>query len=361
MTEPRSWAWTPCAPRLSGRPRPQQRRSGPGQSTDRQHDQDRGSNACHEHHLQDLPHQAGDGRRHSGRWDRRLGQGFVGRLDGQPHELGRDRARWRAEERHGLQDRNHRRRGETAASQPAGQGLPRRGDPALDRPQGPAQLAGGGLMGVATAQAEDHSELLLLRQTADLFVHDRGELGPDALLWIGSSTDRLRRDGPLAGASAHGVRPGAADHAEGHAVEPARQGTAIPERGRFPDEDQKGRLEGILDVAGIIEPSPADRQDHGTVAGDQFLERDLVAPGDEPLQERTIARARERPRPEQGPEVSNQVCRRESGHSDPLAACTPHSNRGTASSGDLDRCFFRDNCRSPAPHWTSVAGNLQNG
>ena len=110
---------------VSGRSRSQQRRGGPGQSTERQHDQNRGSNACHEHHLQNLPHQAGDGRRHSGRRDRRLGRTIWDRLEGQPHEMGQVRSRARSFAEDGARSSGgqpHPRGGEAAAGEPAGQG-----------------------------------------------------------------------------------------------------------------------------------------------------------------------------------------------------------------------------------------------
>jgi hypothetical protein len=112
------------------------------------------------------------------------------------------------------------RLGARAAGQLPGERLARRGDPALDRSQRPAQLACPGFVGVALQQAEDHGKLLLLGQAAYLLIYDRADLVTGVLLKSFPAGGWFSQSGLFADAPPGGVGPGAAGYAQRHAVKP---------------------------------------------------------------------------------------------------------------------------------------------
>ena len=56
----------------------------------------------------------------------------------------------------------------------------------------------------------------------------------------------------------------------------------------FSDQNQKDRLERVLDVLPMPEDSPADAQHHRPVPSNQVLERDVVALTDEAIEQRPV-------------------------------------------------------------------------
>jgi hypothetical protein len=56
----------------------------------------------------------------------------------------------------------------------------------------------------------------------------------------------------------------------------------------LPDEDQKGRLKSILDIVLVVERSAADTQDHRSMSAYQFVERGLLALGNETFEQLAI-------------------------------------------------------------------------
>jgi hypothetical protein len=51
------------------------------------------------------------------------------------------------------------------------------------------------------------------------------------------------------------------------------------------EEDKEGRLEGVLDVVGVVEQSATHSQHHRPMTAHQRCERLLLAPGREPCQQ----------------------------------------------------------------------------
>ena len=64
-------------------------------------------------------------------------------------------------------------------------------------------------------------------------------------------------------------------------MDPGAEEIAVAERPGLADEYEERRLEGILDVARVVQHPPADPEDHRPVPCDQGLEGGLVAQGDE--------------------------------------------------------------------------------
>ena len=55
----------------------------------------------------------------------------------------------------------------------------------------------------------------------------------------------------------------------GHAIKPITQPSGRTQAGCATDQDQKGRLEGILGIVHIVEYTTADREDHGPMSPHQ--------------------------------------------------------------------------------------------
>ena len=62
-------------------------------------------------------------------------------------------------------------------------------------------------------------------------------------------------------------------------MEPWAQGVVNPEHAGFTQQDEKGRLKGILGVVRIAQQCHADALDHGPVPLDQGLKGELGGPG----------------------------------------------------------------------------------
>ena len=81
----------------------------------------------------------------------------------------------------------------------------------------------------------------------------------------------------------------------------------VPDRAGLAGQDEERRLEGVLGVVRVAEDAPADGQDHRPVPRHQGRERRLVAPGDEPPEQRGVGRPATAP-----PAKSRPICRRAS-------------------------------------------------
>ena len=78
-------------------------------------------------------------------------------------------------------------------------------------------------------------------------------------------------------------------------VQPAPQGVSSPDRAALLDQDQEGRLEGVLGIVRVAQDPPADAQDHRPVPPHQRLEGPGVALGEETLEELRVGEPRDRP------------------------------------------------------------------
>ncbi len=91
---------------------------------------------------------------------------------------------------------------------------------------------------------------------------------------------------------------------KGHAVQPARQRVAPPDRSGRPGQDEERGLESVLGLVMIAQDRLTDPTDHGPVPFHQRRERQLVSPGCEHLQQVPVADSRDRPGLEEEAEVA---------------------------------------------------------
>ena len=70
----------------------------------------------------------------------------------------------------------------------------------------------------------------------------------------------------------------------GHPVQPCPQQPPIFDRGTLPDEYEKSRLEGILNVGSVTQHPLAGAQNQRAMVRKQGRERCLIAAVDEPLE-----------------------------------------------------------------------------
>ena len=87
-------------------------------------------------------------------------------------------------------------------------------------------------------------------------------------------------------------------------VQPARQGVSSPDRAALLDQDQEGRLEGVLGIVRVAQDPPADAQDHRSVPPHQRLEGPGVPLGEETLEELRVGEPRDHPVGEQAVDLS---------------------------------------------------------
>ena len=83
----------------------------------------------------------------------------------------------------------------------------------------------------------------------------------------------------------------------GHPMEPGADRVADPEPAGLPDQDQEGRLEGVLRVVRVGQHAPADAEDHRAMPLDQGREGQLGGLGGarrESFQELAVRQARAR-------------------------------------------------------------------
>ena len=87
-------------------------------------------------------------------------------------------------------------------------------------------------------------------------------------------------------------------------VQPARQGVSSPDCAPLLDQDQEGRLEGILSIVGVAQDPPADAQDHRSVPPHQRFEGPGIPLGEETLEELRVGEPRDHPVGEQAVDLS---------------------------------------------------------
>jgi hypothetical protein len=80
--------------------------------------------------------------------------------------------------------------------------------------------------------------------------------------------------------------------ASGDAVQPVSDGRSVRERVGLSDEYEEGSLERVLGVSSVTQRAAADRQDHGAVAPHERGEGDLVAAGEESVEQFTVGSGR---------------------------------------------------------------------
>ena len=184
-------------------------------------------------------------------------------------QRGRDRGGCRlAARRQGGQPGGRR---QAAAGQAVFQLLPRPVEPPAHAPRRASQPPRRLLVRPALEVAEHHRPAVLLRQPADLLIDHRPELGPFQVAggFHGLGPGALRFLGRAPGR----VAPDAGSDAIGHAVQPGAERLGVAQRTGLAQQDEERGLEGVLDVATVVEQPPADAQDHRSVPRHQRLER----------------------------------------------------------------------------------------
>ena len=186
--------------------------------------------------------------------------------------------------RRGCGDRRPRR--QAAAGQPVPEPLPPPRQPALDRPDGAAEVPRRLLVRAAFQVAEHHRDAIPLGQPVHLLVDDGREVVRVARLARGPirREDRIPLDDP----PAIGVPPGPDRRATGDPVQPGADRVPHPERAAPAGQDQERRLEGVPGVVLVAQDGPAGAQDHRPVPLDQGREGQLgglAAPRREALQQ----------------------------------------------------------------------------
>src|SRR5262249_22190230 len=73
-----------------------------------------------------------------------------------------------------------------------------------------------------------------------------------------------------------------------HSVERAGQGLALADRAGLPGQEEEGGLEGVLGILLLAQGAAADAQHHRPVPPQQRLERRLVVPGQEGVEQVTV-------------------------------------------------------------------------
>ena len=116
-----------------------------------------------------------------------------------------------------------------------------------------------------------------------------------------------------------GAAPGRGDvrldrDAVRHAVQPAAQGLAPPDRAGLLDQDEEGRLEGVLGVVGVAEDAAADREHHRPVPRHQGLERRRIGLGEEAVEELGVGQPGDRPAAEQVADLPQRGAQGLDGH-----------------------------------------------
>ena len=189
-------------------------------------------------------------------------------------------------------------RAESSAAEAVAEDLPGPGQSRLDRPDRPAQMTGGMLVGARPEVAEDHGGPIPLGEPAQLLVERPDQFVVDP----GAGLPRLPRRDPLVPTPPGDGRPEADRGPVGHLMEPGAEGIPDPEGAGPPDQDQERGLEGILRVTRLDQDAPADPEDHRPMPLHQGREGPLgrVPPaGREPLQELAIGQVADHPQGEQ--------------------------------------------------------------
>ncbi len=131
--------------------------------------------------------------------------------------------------------------------------------------------------------AQEKRSAVLVRQPGQFLLDQGLQIVPTFLdPRFGSDTaGRL----PLLGATPNDHRSGLHRRAAGDAVQPVADHRSWPDGRRFANENEKGRLEGVLRVGFAAQHTPADAQDHRAMSPHQRLKSGLIPPSDETLQQ----------------------------------------------------------------------------
>ena len=174
---------------------------------------------------------------------------------------------------------NRRRRRDAPRPEAVGQFLPRRRQPAAQRPLGDAEFLRRVAPADAAQLAQHDRRPKVVRQPVDFLVEDSrgviGRHGRDAAFGHGG-----RQGFPLRPSAGHGSRPQRHFHRD--RMQPGGQPRADAGGGGFASQHDERGLEGVVGEVGIGHDAAADGQHQRPVPADQLGERPFVAGVGEP-------------------------------------------------------------------------------
>ena len=207
-------------------------------------------------------------------------------------------------------DGGHR---DAAPGQPGAEEVAGVGQATAEGRLAPGQLDGGLRVGLSFQVAEHDRPAEPLGQSRELLVHRDEPIVDVGGLAGGDEVGQFAHDA-LAAVRPRSVAAGLHGHPVRHAVQPAADGVAAPDRPRLADQEQERRLEGVLDLGRAVQDGVADAQDHRPVPHHQRRERRLVATREVALQELAVGQAGDRPRLEQPVNLPQRGPQANAGH-----------------------------------------------
>ncbi len=162
------------------------------------------------------------------------------------------------------------------------------GQPVIEGRRGAVQPARGVLVGQPFQVAEDDRQAMTVGQPVDLVVEDRAHIeiepGPGPIGYVHCRGLRLVSSPPFP------IDVPLHRRAIGRAVQPAAQGVARVDRGRFAGQDEERGLEGVFHIVVIAQDRAAGRCDHRPVPRHQGLEGRSVVRGGVSAEEFAVAK-----------------------------------------------------------------------
>ena len=211
-------------------------------------------------------------------------------------------------------------RGVTLAGQTTLEQVASAGHPTSDGPDGATQLLRGLVVGLPSQVTQHQRSTILRRQAAQLLIEHRSH--SQNFICIRGTGGIQVADGVLATATAKQVRPSPRGDAKGDSIEPVREQASVTNFRSLANQNQKGRLKRVFDVARIAEIPTAKAQDHGPMQLDQRLEGGLIAPRTKAFQKLAVAEPGKGAVPEKPVELLQHDSATDSGH----ASINPRSD-----------------------------------
>jgi hypothetical protein len=157
------------------------------------------------------------------------------------------------------------------------------------RPRRPAERLGSFRRREPFQVAQRNRQAILGGQPPDFFVKFGPNIQPAKAVALRRGSVLARS--PLMDSTISGRHPYSQGRAISHAVEPARQQFPATDGSRFPQQHEKGGLEGVLYVKRISEQTPGYPEPQWSMSSYQSLESTLILPIQKALQELAVFQA----------------------------------------------------------------------
>ena len=118
-------------------------------------------------------------------------------------------------------------------------------------------------------------------------------------------------------------------------VQPAGQRRSVAQRSSLADQDQEGSLEGVLDLLGVAQQSPADSKNEWPMPPEQHLERRLVALIEPALQQLSVGQRADAAGLQRMPEITEQRRKWSIHDGGPRRECSSSANIEMRAGGTL--------------------------